>query len=196
MSRRPFLILTRTFLTIRFRFFLLIAFLGGVTLANLYWFRSDFGALAGRVTGQQASYAERWQAWAAHYDRLFGMLQEGARIGIQEEGARGSGLVLERRSGAMQVRTTLRLDSEGAGVVLILQRGLAEKLLASVPDGDPEAIWQWMKDLLNERRITIWSDPDLERLHAGGYLAFMRAIDTRPPDHAWPEIRRMLGEIQ
>lgn len=196
MASRPFIHFLRTFLVIRSRFLALTVLLLGLTLANLYWFRSDFAALAGRISGRQASYAERWQAWASHYGRLFGMLQQGARIGIQVEGARGTGLVLERRSGGVHVRASLSLRSEGAGVVLILEPGLDEELLGSVPGTPAEDIWQWMKDLLNERRITVWSHPDLEKLTSGGYLAFMRAVDTRPPDHDWPEIRRMLGEIE
>ncbi len=72
----------------------------------------------------------------------------------------------------------------------------AKELLDSVPNTDPEKIWQMMKDRLYAHDIAVWNDPDLKRLQQGGYLAFMRAIDTRPSNLDWPAVKRILGEKQ
>lgn len=174
-------------------FFGVLAVLLLLAVPPLIWFRHDFAALPGVLAPHDAETA-RWQGWARHYDRLFAMLGEGERVAIQTEGNRSSGIVLERRSGAMVARRSLFLRREHPGVVLILGRDTAEKLLASAPATAPDKIWQMMKDRLFGRQITIWSDPDLDRLQQGGYLAFLRAIDTRPSGADWPAVKARLGE--
>src|SRR5262245_24957092 len=155
----------------------------------LVWFRHDFAALL-----PDDSEVARWQAWARHYNRLFGMLGEGERVAVQLEGNRSSGIVLERRPEGMVARRSLFLRREHPGVVLSFKRDTAIGLLDSVPQTDPEQIWQMMKDRLYDRKITVWSDPDLDRLQRGGYLAFLRAIDTRPSGVDWPTVKARLGE--
>lgn len=171
-----------------------IAILIGLTASVAFAFRHDLAALGGRVIPVEDEEVARWEAWADHYDRLFGMLRWGERIGIQVEGQRGSGIVLERTAEGMVARSAFVLRREDPGVVLRLDRDAARDLLSSVPGTEPDAIWQMMKDRLYGRQITVWSDPDLDRLQEGGYLAFLRAIDTRPKGVEWPEIKKRLGE--
>lgn len=175
-------------------FFAVLAFLLGLAVVNLYWFRDDFASLARQVLPREDPEVARWQAWARHYDRLFGMLGEGERVAFQIEGARSSGIVIERTPAGPTARRSSFIRREKPGVVLSLEPGTAEELLASVPRTDPEAIWQMMKDRLYGRQITVWSDPDLDRLERGGYLAFLRAIDTRPSGVDWPTVKARLGE--
>lgn len=175
-------------------FFTIFGLLLLVAGLNLYWFRDDFAALAHKFLRGNDPDVARWERWARQYDQLFAMLGEGERVGIQIEGQRSSGIVLERTSQGMIARRSLFLGREKPGVILTFPRRTAEQLLASVPGTDPEAIWQMMKDRLYTRQMTIWNDPDIERLQRGGYLAFMRAIDTRPPDVEWPGVKARLGE--
>jgi len=165
-----------------------------LTSINLYWFRHEFSVLARQILRQQDPEVARWAQWAEHYDRLFGMLVVGERVGIQLEGYHSAGIVLEHSPRGMVARRSLFLRREKPGVILTFQPRTAEELLATVPQTDPEAIWQMMKDRLYARQITVWSDPDINRLHKGGYLAFMRAIDTRPPNMDWPTVKALLGE--
>lgn len=163
--------------------------------ANLAWIGDDLGTIGASVVGRDAE-AERWTRWVAHHERLFAMLHEGARIGIQVEGELGVGIIVERAPSGIGARRALHLASEEPGVVLTVAPDTAEALLRSV-DGDPEAIWQTMKELAAEQRVVvrvIGETSDLDALHAGGYLAFMRAIDVRPRDVDWPTIRARLGE--
>lgn len=187
-----FLIL-RALLTRSPTFFAAIAFLFLLSGVNLYWFRYDFSVLAQQLLQRDEELA-RWQQWARHYDRLFGMLAWGERVGIQREGQHSVGIVIERTPEGVVARRSLFLRRERPGVVLTLQQQTAEDLLASVPHTDPEAIWQMVKDRLYARQITVWSDADIGRLQRGGYLAFMRAIDTRPPNTDWPRVKSLLGE--
>lgn len=175
-------------------FFGVVAFLLVLSALNLYWFRHDFAALARQALPGEDSEVTRWQAWARHYDRLFGMLAEGELVAFQIEGSRSSGMVIERTPSGLVARRSPFVRREDPGVVLSLQPAAAEELLASVPGTDPDAIWQIMKDRLYGRQITVWSDPDLDRLERGGYLAFLRAIDTRPAAVDWPAVKARLGE--
>lgn len=163
--------------------------------ANLYLFRHDFAALGARLLGREQQHVEAWQRWASHYDQLFGALPWGEKVGVQVAGQKSSGVVLERTADGMVARHALFMERAAPGMVLTFEPEAAEKLLASVPDTEPGAIWQIMKDLLYDRQITVWSDPDLDRLQEGGYLALLRAVDTRPPGVDWPEIKRRLGEV-
>jgi hypothetical protein len=174
-------------------FFGVLAGLLLLAAVPLFWFRHDFAAVP-RVLVPGDHEVARWQAWARHYDRLFGMLGEGERVAVQLAGNRSSGILLERRPEGMVARRSLFLRREHPGIVLSLERGAAEGLLDSVPQTDPEQIWQMMKDRLYDRKITVWSDPDLDRLQRGGYLAFLRAIDTRPSGVDWPTVKARLGE--
>lgn len=174
-------------------FFGVLAVLILLALLPVVWFRHDFAALA-RSVGPGDPDVARWQAWARHYDRLFAMLAEGERVAVLPEGSRSAGILLERRPEGMAARRSLFLRRERPGVILTLDDRTARELLDTVPETDPEAIWQMMKDRLYDRRITVWSDPDLDRLQRGGYLAFLRAIDTRPPGVDWPTVKARLGE--
>lgn len=175
-------------------FFGLVGLLLLIAGINLYWFRYDFSMLAGQVMHREDIELARWQRWAQHYERLFAMLAPGEHVGIQLEGWRSSGILLERTPQGMMARRALFLRRERPGVILTFQPATAEALLASVPQADPEAIWQKMKDGLYGRQLTIWNDPDIGRLHKGGYLAFMRAIDTRPTNLDWATVKAILGE--
>lgn len=175
-------------------FYVAVGLLIALNLGVGYAFRHDFRALASRVAPAEDAEVARWERWARHYDRLFGPLRWGERVGIQVSGEHGSGIVLERTAEGMVARRAFLLRSADAGVILKFERDIAEELLGSVPETEPEEIWQMMKDGLYGRRITVWSDPDLDRLQEGGYLALLRAIDTRPKDVEWPEIKERLGE--
>lgn len=157
-------------------------------------FRGDFAVLAQHALGREAAQAEPWQRWANHYGDLFAMLPWGERVGIQVEGARSSGILLTRTADGMVAESRLFLRRAEPGVVLTMSRETAGELLATVPATEPDAIWQMMKDRLYGRQLTLWSDPDLTRLHEGGYLAFMRAIDTRPPDVPWTAVEALLQQ--
>ncbi len=174
----------------------LLAVIGllAVGLANLAFLRQDLPVAVGSAIGRDAD-ADRWAAWVAHYERLFAMLHEGSVVGIQVAGERSVGIAVYRGpGGGIASRRVLRLAAEDPGVILTIERATAQALLARTT-GDPDEIWQILKDRLSEGRIRIWSDPDLERLYSGGYLAFMRSIDARPPDLDWLTIRRKLGEL-
>ena len=175
-------------------YFWVVGFLFLLAGINLYVFRCDFSVLAQQVLHKDDPEVGRWQQWARHYDRLFGMLRQGERVGIQLEGYKSSGILIERTPRGVVARRSLFLRSKKSGVVLTFQRATAEKFLSTVPGTDPEAIWQMMKDGLYGRQITVWNDPDTDRLYRGGYLAFMRAIDTRPANEDWPAVKRRLGE--
>ncbi len=175
-------------------YFSLVGFLFLLAGINFYLFRHDFSALAQQLLHKDDIELTRWQQWARHYDRLFAMLGQGERVGIQLEGHKSSGILIERTPRGIVARRSLFLRSEKPGVILTFQRATAEKFLATVPGTDPEAIWQMMKDGLYGRQITVWNDPDIDRLYRGGYLAFMRAIDTRPASEDWPTVKRRLGE--
>lgn len=175
-------------------FYLTVVLLIVLTGSVAFWFRYDLAALGNRVTPVEDAELARWEAWARHYDRLFGMLREGERVGIQVSGQHGSGILLERTAEGMEARRAFVVTREDPGVVLKLDRDAARAFLSSVPDTEPDEIWQMMKDRLYGRQITVWSDPDLDRLEEGGYLAFLRAIDTRPKGVEWPEVKKRLGE--
>ena len=174
-------------------FFVLVGILLSLTVVNLYWFRHDFSVLAGQVLRRGDPELSRWQQWARHYDRLFAMLAPGERVGVQMEGWRSSGILIERAPETIVARRCLFLRREKPGVILTFQPQAAEELLASAPQTDPEAIWQKMKDGLYTRQITVWNDPDIGRLHKGGYLGLLRAIDTRPANLDWPAVKAILG---
>lgn len=160
----------------------------------LFLFRADFAVLARLGLGLDDPEVERWEAWAGHHDRLFGMLPWGERVGVQVGVARSSGILITRTGEGMVAERRLFLERADPGVVLSMSRETADDLLASAPGSDPDEIWQTMKDLLYGRRLTLWADPDVERLQEDGYLAFMRAIDTRPADVPWPAVKVLLGE--
>lgn len=164
-----------------------------VAAFNVYWFRHDFAALGGRLSGRHAEEAERWQQWARHYDQLFGMLSWGEPVAFQTAGHKSSGIVFERTADGMTARPALLLERADPGVVLVFEPGAAEQLLATAPATEPGEIWQMVKQLLYEGRIRVWSDPDLRRLERGGYLAFLRAIDTRPQGMDWQQVHAVLG---
>lgn len=184
----------RAFLARRAVFRLLVAGLILVSAANVYWFRHDFATLARVVFLRSDPEVARWQQWAQHYRRLFGMLKRGERIGVFREGYVSAGIVLERAPQGVVARRSLFVRGERPGVILTLAENAAEELLSSVPQTEPDAIWQMMKDRLYGRQITVWCDSDLDRLQQGGHLAFLRAIDTRPPYADWPAIKARLGE--
>ena len=175
-------------------FFVVVAFLLLLAGINLYVFRYDFSVLARQVWQKEDAEVARWQRWARHYGRLFAMLGPGERVGIQLEGYRSSGILLEPTSQGVVARRSLFLRRERPGVILTFQRGTADKFLGTAPGTDPEAIWQMMKDALYGRQITVWNDPDIDWLQRGGYLAFIRAIDTRPPNVDWTTVKGRLGE--
>ncbi len=79
-------------------------------------------------------------------------------MGIQLDGYRSSGILLERTAQRMVARRTLSLRREKPGVILTLPRQTAEEMLATVPQTNPEAICQMMKD-----RLLHTSAHDLER---------------------------------
>lgn len=189
----PFSRLSR-FLARGRNFYVAVGLLIALNVAVGYWFRHDFAVLANRVAPAEDAQVARWERWARHYDRLFGALRWGERVGIQVDGQHGSGIVLERTADGMVARRAFLLQSADPGVILKFDRDAAEDVLGSVPETDPEAIWQMMKDRLYGRQITVWSDPDLDRLEEGGYLAMLRAIDTRPKGVEWPAIKERLGE--
>jgi len=174
-----------------------VAALLAVTIGSVVWFRHEFSILYSQVTGAEDDELKHWRAWAEHYDRLFEMLAWNAPIGLQIEGRDTStGIVITRHEHGLTIARSLFLAGRDPGVILTVDAGTAEDLLATVPETEPDEIWQMMKDRLNARRISIWSDPDIQRLHRQGYLAFMRALDTRPPDAQWPEIHELLGETE
>ncbi|MEO5988239.1 MAG: hypothetical protein ABIU54_13575 [Candidatus Eisenbacteria bacterium] len=170
-----------------------MAALLAVSLANAWMFRGDFRAAAGALFVRRDPQAENWERWARHYDRLFAMLASGERIGIQVEGHQASGYLLERTGGTMRGRSALLIRRQHPGVVLTIQQAAATEMLSSL-DHDPDSIWQEMKDRLSAREISLGCDNDVSRLQRGGYLAFMRAIDTRPPGMKWPAVKALLGE--
>lgn len=172
-----------------------IAVLLALAIGSAVWFRHEFSVLYRQVTGAEDEELERWRAWAEHYDRLFGMLAWDAPVGLQiAELDTSTGIVITRYEDGLTVTRSMFLANRDPGVILVMDASTAEDLLATVPETEPDAIWQMMKDRLNARGISIWSDPDIERLHQQGYLAFMRALDTRPPGTQWPAILELLGE--
>jgi len=177
-------------------FYSLICFSLLITLILLYFYRYDFSELARKTLHREDPQVAAYQHWANHYYKLFSMLKPGERVGIQLRGARSSGILLERKTHEITARNVLFLKSERPGVILIMEPKTAKELLDSVPNTDPEKIWQMMKDRLYAHDIAVWNDPDLKRLQQGGYLAFMRAIDTRPSNLDWPAVKRILGEKQ
>lgn len=172
--------------------------LGGllmVSAVSVIVYRQEFSVLGQQVGDGEDHELFRWRAFAQHYQPLFGMLVWDAPVGIQiDDRDASSGLVVTRDASGVHVRRTAFLRREDPGVVLRMDRGTAHDLLGSVPATAPDAIWQMMKDRLGARRIIVLSDPDLARLERDGYLAFMRALDTRPQELEWPQVRERLGE--
>lgn len=160
----------------------------------LYLFRADFAVLARQALRLDDPEVARWERWAGHNEQLFGALPWGEPVGVQVEGARSSGILLTRTGDGMTVERRLFLKRAEPGVVLSMSRETADDLLEEPERREPGAIWQTMKDLLYGRQLTLWADPDVERLQEDGYLAFMRAIDTRPADVPWPAVKVLLGE--
>lgn len=175
-------------------FYGLLAVLLAFAFLFVYLFRADFAVLGRQVLGLGDPEVERWEAWANHNSQLFGMLPWGETVGVQVGGARSSGVLLARTGEGIDAERRLFLKRADPGVVLTMSRETADGLLESVPGTPPEEIWQTMKDLLYGRRLTIWADPNVERLQEDGYLAFLRAIDTRPADVPWPAVKVLLGE--
>lgn len=171
-----------------------IAVLLAIAAVNIYSFRHDFAALARGAVGGDRSEVARWQAFAQHYDRMFGMLAWNRPLAVRIKGRRSSGILIERDGDGVNVRPSLVLARAKPGVLLTIEPAAAEALLATVPHTDPGAIWQIMKDRLFAHEIEVWSDPDLDRLQRDGYLAFLRAFDTRPKGVDWDTIRIRLGE--
>lgn len=171
-----------------------IAVLLALAIGSAVWFRHEFSVLYRQVTGAEDDELERWRAWAEHYDRLFGMLAWDAPVGLQiAELDTSTGIVITRYEHGLSVARSVFLADRDPGVILTMDASTAEDLLATVPETEPDEIWQMMKDRLNARRISIWNDSDIDRLHRQGYLAFMRALDTRPADHQWPEVEELLN---
>ncbi len=171
-----------------------IAALLAVAVGSVVWFRHEFSILYSQVTGAEDHELKHWRAWAEHYDRLFAMLAWNAPLGVQiEELDTSTGIVITRHEHGLTVARSVFLADQDPGVILTMDARTAEDLLATVPETEPDEIWQMMKDRLNARRISIWNDPDIDRLHRQGYLAFMRALDTRPAGSEWPEIHELLN---
>lgn len=122
------------------------------------------------------------------------MLKTGEKIGILLDGSRSTGFLFVRDSRGVQVRRTMAMQKEMPGVVLSMDSQTAQKFLSSVEQTNPDQIWALMKDALYGREITVWADPNVQRLQAGGYLKFLRAIDTRPPNMDWPALKKIIGE--
>lgn len=175
-------------------YWLILASLLLFSSANVYGSWAEIRGLSAERSSDGLLNEARWQEWAQHHRRLFAMIRPGERIGIQLEGTKTIGILLEMTEGGLMARSEVFLAAEKPGLVVTFRPELAERLLADVSDQDPESIWKTMKTGLNERNITIWSSADLERLEVGGYLGFMRAVDTRPANHDWATIRTRLGE--
>lgn len=138
--------------------------------------------------------AQLWQRWATHYAGLFGMLPYPARIGVQYTGERAAGVLILKSASGFNAETRPFLIKANPGVIFILDAAARAHLLAGWQTRAPEDIWQMMKDDLYADHIKIWYDPDIEALNRGGYLRLMRAIDTRPEQLSWRDVKKMLGE--
>lgn len=165
---------------------ILLCIVGGCA----YFLRADLA----NVLGASRERANVWQQWAGHYSGLFGMLPYPARVGIQQDGERASGILIEKTATGFRAEQKTVLSREHPGLVFILDNAARERLLANFKSRNPDDIWQMMKDDLYADHIKIWYDPDIEALKRGGYLRLMRDIDTRPDGYGWADVKAKLGE--
>lgn len=161
-------------------------------LLNKNW--ADVRNLLSIVLRQPDTHAEQWNRWVQRYAGVFGMIPAPARIGIQEQGERATGVLIEKTSNGFRVKTVMSLSSFHPGVVLSVDRIGKEKFFKGLGLRPESDIWAMMKDNLYGDHMKIWYDPDLQALKRGGYLKLMRDIDTKPDQLDWKGVRKMLGE--
>ena len=123
-----------------------------------------------------------------------GMLPYPARVGIQYEGERASGVLIEKAAGGFSASARPVIAKGRPGLVFILDATARQHLLDRLGSRPPNDIWQMVKDDLYASHIHIWYDPDLQWLSSGGYLRLMRDIDTRPEQLQWKDVKSKLGE--
>ena len=186
-SRRGFLGNTPAFL-------LTCVLLAAIAATSFYFFLPDLNNWTQAALHWPDPRAELWQRWATHYAGLFGMLPYPARVGIQYEGERASGVLIEKSAAGFSAGTRPVMAKARPGLVFILDATARQHLLDRLENRAPNDIWQMVKDDLYASHIHIWYDPDLQWLSRGGYLRLMRDIDTRPEQLQWKDVKSKLGE--
>ena len=175
-------------------FLLTCLLLAAIAATSVYFFLPDLNNWTQAALHRPDSRAEMWQRWATHYAGLFGMLPYPARVGIQYEGERASGVLIDKSASGLNANRWTVLAKGRPGLVFILDATAQQHLLDKLETRPPNDIWQMMKDDLYASHIHIWYDPDLEWLSRGGYLRLMRDIDTRPEQLQWKDVKSKLGE--
>ena len=175
-------------------FLLTCLLLAAVAATSIYFFLPDLNNWTQAALHRPDSRAELWQRWATHYAGLFGMLPYPARVGIQYEGERASGVLIDKSATEFNASTRTVLAKARPGLVFILDGTAQKHLLDKLETRPADDIWQMMKDELFAAHVHIWYDPDLQWLSRGGYLKLMRDIDTRPEQLQWKDVKSKLGE--
>ena len=161
---------------------------------EVWAFYPDFASWTRILFERPDPRAALWQRWAAHYEGLFGMLPAPASVGIQYQGERSAGISLQKTSAGFTASPRFVLAQSHPGIVFTLDKNAREQLLNGFESRPPGDIWALMKSGLYAGHIHIWNDTDLDRLHRGGYLLLMRAIDTHPDGLDWKTVKQKLGE--
>ena len=161
---------------------------------EVWAFYPDFASWTRILLQRHDPRADLWRRWATHYDGLFGMLPPPASVGIQYQGEHAAGVSLQKSQAGFTASSRFVLAQSHPGVVFTLDEGARQQLLNGFESRSPEDIWALMKSGLYAGHIHIWNDTDMDRLHRGGYLLLMRAIDTHPDELDWKTVKQMLGE--
>ncbi len=175
-------------------FLLTCVLLAAIAASSIYFSHPDLHSWTQAALHRPDTRAELWQRWATHYAGLFGMLPYPARVGIQYEGERASGVLIDKSANGFSASTHAVLAKARPGLVFILDPTAQQHLLDRAETRPPSDIWQMVKDELYANHIHIWYDPDVQWLSRGGYLRLMREIDTRPEQLQWKDVKAKLGE--
>ena len=160
----------------------------------VWMFFPDFASWTRILLHRPDSRADLLQRWANHYAGLFEMLPAPASLGIQYQGERAAGVSLLKSQAGFTAASQFLVARSRPGIVFILDESAREHLLKGFESRPPAGIWALMKSDLYAGHIHMWYDADLDRLHRGGYLLLMRAIDTHPDGLDWKTIKQKLGE--
>ena len=158
------------------------------------FYYSDFSSWTRILLGRSNTRVDVWQRWANHYSGLFGMLLTPASIGIQYQGERAAGISLHKSKSGFTATARYLIGRSHPGIVFTFDESARKLLLDGFENRPSGDIWALMKTGLYAGHIHIWYDTDIDRLHRGGYLLLMRAIDTHPDGLDWKTVKQRLGE--